>query len=79
MKNEKIERRHVENLENVKQKALEMCSPRPPQSWVALADFSQIPSDIDYFKMNKNKYCRFCKLKVAFITNILNKFYFLDY
>uniref|UniRef100_A0A915D4G7 S phase cyclin A-associated protein in the endoplasmic reticulum N-terminal domain-containing protein n=1 Tax=Ditylenchus dipsaci TaxID=166011 RepID=A0A915D4G7_9BILA len=62
-KHEDSSRRHEESLEQVKLKAVEMCSPRPLQSWVTLADFSQIPSDVDYTIVVRR--CTLCELKLT--------------
>ncbi|KAI1721735.1 S phase cyclin a-associated protein in the endoplasmic reticulum domain-containing protein [Ditylenchus destructor] len=55
-------RRYEETLEQKASKALEMCSPRQLQSWVTLADFSQLPSDEDYTEIRRK--CTLCDLEV---------------
>ncbi|KAI1728814.1 S phase cyclin a-associated protein in the endoplasmic reticulum domain-containing protein [Ditylenchus destructor] len=55
-------RRYEETLEQKASKALEMCSPRQLQSWVTLADFSQLPSDVDYTEIRRK--CTLCDLEL---------------
>uniref|UniRef100_A0A914UM16 Uncharacterized protein n=1 Tax=Plectus sambesii TaxID=2011161 RepID=A0A914UM16_9BILA len=54
-------RRHEESLELVKQKAVELCSPRPTDSWVALADWNAPPKP-DHYELPKA--CAVCKIQI---------------
>lgn len=54
-------RRHEESLELVKQKAVELCSPRPVDSWVALADWNA-PPKLDHYETPKS--CAVCKVPI---------------
>uniref|UniRef100_A0A915C975 C2H2-type domain-containing protein n=1 Tax=Parascaris univalens TaxID=6257 RepID=A0A915C975_PARUN len=70
-KQEETRRRHEETLSQVKQRALELSSPRPPESISSLADFSQLPSDMPYVNSvegvvgsSTNKKCSLCNAKL---------------
>lgn len=66
-------RRHEETLELVKQKAVELCSPRPVDSWVILADWNLPPTPDPY---DFPKSCAVCKIQVApsfHLNNFVNR------
>uniref|UniRef100_A0A1I7VMQ2 SCAPER_N domain-containing protein n=1 Tax=Loa loa TaxID=7209 RepID=A0A1I7VMQ2_LOALO len=66
-KQEETRRRYENTLTQVKHRAVELSSPRPMESVVSLADFSQIPSEIPYVSIlegviggGSSKKCKLC-------------------
>uniref|UniRef100_A0A0M3JIZ9 Zf-C3HC4 domain-containing protein n=1 Tax=Anisakis simplex TaxID=6269 RepID=A0A0M3JIZ9_ANISI len=47
-KQEDSQRRYEQTLKQVKQRAVELSSPRPFETITTLADFTQLPSEIEY-------------------------------
>lgn len=72
---EETRRRYENTLTQVKHRAVEFSSPRPMESVVSLADFSQIPSETPYVSMlegviggGTSKKCKLCDTPVSFFS-----------
>lgn len=69
---EETRRRYENTLTQVKHRALELSSPRPMESVISLADFSQIPSETPYASLfqsvvggRSSKKCKLCDAPVS--------------
>lgn len=84
---EETRRRYENTLTQVKYRAVELSSPRPIESLVSLADFSQIPSETPYVSTLQgvigsasSKKCKLCETLVSFFIFFVRRtFFFLFY